>query len=281
MYSRRRRRTSPTRSSRTSRARRRSRSRPTAGCSSRRSSASCASSTNGMLVAQPALDLGGVLCTARDGASRRRGRPGLRVNGFVYLYYTRSKAGSCVNRVSRFTMIGRRRSALRASSCSSTRFLADRQPQRRRPAASATTATSTSASATAGCDYAGDSGCAGQNDASRDQHVLVGKILRITRTGGIPPSNPSRAPAPRAATSRAGRRPATGARRPSPGACGIRSGSRSTRTPPARASSSTTSVRGCGRRSTSGRRAPTTAGTSARGRARTARRRTAARRLPG
>ena len=41
-----------------------------------------------------------------------------------------------------------------------------------------------------GCDYAGNSGCAGANDASRDQHALVGKILRITSTGGIPPTNP-------------------------------------------------------------------------------------------
>ena len=41
-----------------------------------------------------------------------------------------------------------------------------------------------------GCDYAGNSGCAPQNDASRDPHVLLGKILRITRDGNIPASNP-------------------------------------------------------------------------------------------
>jgi glucose/arabinose dehydrogenase/PKD repeat protein len=41
-----------------------------------------------------------------------------------------------------------------------------------------------------GCDYAGNSGCGGANDASRDRNVLNGKILRITRTGGIPSSNP-------------------------------------------------------------------------------------------
>ena len=39
------------------------------------------------------------------------------------------------------------------------------------------------------CDYAGG-GCYGQNDASRDQNALIGKILRITSTGGIPPTNP-------------------------------------------------------------------------------------------
>ena len=40
------------------------------------------------------------------------------------------------------------------------------------------------------CDYAGDSGCRINNDASRDPHILLGKILRITRNGGIPATNP-------------------------------------------------------------------------------------------
>jgi glucose/arabinose dehydrogenase len=41
-----------------------------------------------------------------------------------------------------------------------------------------------------GCDYAGDSGCGGANDASRDQNVLLGKVLRIAPDGSIPPTNP-------------------------------------------------------------------------------------------
>ncbi|HSB64092.1 MAG TPA: PQQ-dependent sugar dehydrogenase [Thermoanaerobaculia bacterium] len=41
-----------------------------------------------------------------------------------------------------------------------------------------------------GCDYAGDSGCAGANDASRDRNILNGKILRIARDGSVPPTNP-------------------------------------------------------------------------------------------
>jgi glucose/arabinose dehydrogenase len=40
------------------------------------------------------------------------------------------------------------------------------------------------------CDYAGDSDCHNKNDASRDPHVLLGKILRITREGEIPGTNP-------------------------------------------------------------------------------------------
>ena len=35
-----------------------------------------------------------------------------------------------------------------------------------------------------------DSGCQINNDAARDRHVLLGKILRITRNGGIPVDNP-------------------------------------------------------------------------------------------
>jgi len=52
-----------------------------------------------------------------------------------------------------------------------------------------------------GCEYAGG-GCAGANDAARDEHVLTGKILRVTPSGGIPADNRSRASAPRAARDR-------------------------------------------------------------------------------
>ncbi len=42
-----------------------------------------------------------------------------------------------------------------------------------------------------GTDYSGTSpGSAGGNDAARDKHVLTGKILRVTRDGGIPATNP-------------------------------------------------------------------------------------------
>lgn len=40
-----------------------------------------------------------------------------------------------------------------------------------------------------GCDYAGG-GCAGSNDATRDRHSLVGKILRVNRDGEAPADNP-------------------------------------------------------------------------------------------
>jgi len=41
-----------------------------------------------------------------------------------------------------------------------------------------------------GCDYADPTSCGRLNDAARDQHVLVGKVLRITSTGEIPLGNP-------------------------------------------------------------------------------------------
>jgi glucose/arabinose dehydrogenase len=41
-----------------------------------------------------------------------------------------------------------------------------------------------------GADYAGDSGSGGSNDAARDRHKLLGKILRIDRNGAVPATNP-------------------------------------------------------------------------------------------
>jgi glucose/arabinose dehydrogenase len=41
-----------------------------------------------------------------------------------------------------------------------------------------------------GCDFNSPNGCQNDNLAARNQNVLTGKILRITRDGGIPASNP-------------------------------------------------------------------------------------------
>lgn len=41
-----------------------------------------------------------------------------------------------------------------------------------------------------GCDYSDPTKCAGSNDAARDRHILLGKILRISGDGTIPPGNP-------------------------------------------------------------------------------------------
>jgi glucose/arabinose dehydrogenase/PKD repeat protein len=122
-------------------------------------------------------------------------------HNYVYLYYTFKKFGECtseqmanskspVNRVSRFVMSGD------TIDPSSEEVLIDDIP-------SPTTGSHNGGDLNFGkdghlyvsvgdgqCDYAGDSGCSGQNNASRDQNILLGKILRITRNGDIPSTNP-------------------------------------------------------------------------------------------
>lgn len=148
---------------------------------------------NGGLVATPALNLASpnVICSNSE-----RGLLGVAVdpafatpnNNFIYLYYTFNRAGTCVNRVSRWVLSS-------ANVASGETVLIDNIPS---------TAGNHNAGdvqfgrdgylyvsvGDGGCDYASPSNCAGANDAARDQHSLVGKILRITRDGTIPTDNP-------------------------------------------------------------------------------------------
>lgn len=146
---------------------------------------------DGALVATPAITFSSTaLCTNSE-----RGLLGVTVdpafasNGFVYLFRTfKTAGGSCVNRVARFTMSGN------TANPASELVLLDNMPS---------TAGNHNAGdlhfgrdgylyvtiGDGGCDY-DDSGCGGDNDASRDQNLLLGKLLRITSTGGIPPTNP-------------------------------------------------------------------------------------------
>ena len=136
-----------------------------------------------------ALDLSGSTCSDLE-----RGMLGVAVDPdfgshpFVYVFYTSDDAGRCTHRVSRFTMAGD------VADPASETVLIDGIP-------------SANANHNAGdlqfgrdghlyvsvgdggCDYAGG-GCAGGNDAARDEHILLGKILRLTRDGGIPEDNP-------------------------------------------------------------------------------------------
>lgn len=157
---------------------------------------------NGSLRSSPLLNLRSRLCTNGE-----RGLLGIAVdpafssNGFIYLYYTLDKAGTggcergknsrAVNRVSRFTVSGD------AAALSSERVLIDNIPA---PFGNHNSGDLQFGKdgllyitvGDAGCDPKGDSGCAGQNDAARDRHTLLGKVLRITRSGGVPESNPFR-----------------------------------------------------------------------------------------
>ena len=115
--------------------------------------------------------------------------PSFATNGYIYVYWSAGQSGSCRNRVSRFTMTGN------TVPLSSESILVDNIP--------APLGTHNAGDVhvgkdgnlyvsvgDGGCDYAGDSGDGTNNDAARDMHALVGKILRITREGGIPADNP-------------------------------------------------------------------------------------------
>lgn len=157
---------------------------------------------NGALVATPALTLGSRVCTNSErGLLGVAVDPQFAMNRYVYLFYTFNKFNTCptgqptnannpVNRVSRFVL-----SDSNTINLSSETILVDNMPS---PAGNHNAGDLGFGKdgflyisiGDGGCDYAGDSGCAGENDAARDRHVLTGKILRITRDGGIPPGNP-------------------------------------------------------------------------------------------
>ena len=155
--------------------------------------------TDGSLLETPALDISGVTCSGGE-----RGLLGLAVdpdfadNNYLYIYYTFTKDGTCpsgslenpVNRVSRFVFADDN-----VVDPDSETVLLDNlySYQTVHNAGGLDFGPDGYLYVTVGdnyCDYLGDSGCAGGNDASRDQNVLIGKVLRITRDGDIPPDNP-------------------------------------------------------------------------------------------
>ena len=153
----------------------------------------------GALLSQPALDLSGKLCSNSE-----RGLLGVAVdpsfvsNRFIYLYYTFRKFSACsmnardapVNRVSRFMLADND-----VVDPASEVVLIDNIPS---PGGNHNGGDLKFGKdgylyvsvGDGGCDYASNSGCAGSNDAPRDRNVLLGKVLRITSNGGIPPTNP-------------------------------------------------------------------------------------------
>jgi glucose/arabinose dehydrogenase/PKD repeat protein len=144
-----------------------------------------------------ALGIGGRVCSNSE-----RGLLGVAVDPdfkdaghkYVYLYYTFDKSDACdsskpVNRVSRFTMSGN------TVEPGSEQVLLNNIPS---PAGNHNGGDVKFGKdkllyvsvGDGGCDYAGDSGCGGPNNASRDRNIVLGKVLRIRRDGGIPASNP-------------------------------------------------------------------------------------------
>ena len=153
---------------------------------------------NGALRAEPLLDLKPKLCTDSErGLLGVAVDPNFAANGFVYLFYTFNKFGSCernapkapVNRVARFTLSG--------DAAGGERVLLDNIPSPNGNHNGGDLHIGKDgllyvSVGDGGCDYLGDSGCAGENDASRDTNTLLGKVVRITRDGGVPAGNPFR-----------------------------------------------------------------------------------------
>jgi glucose/arabinose dehydrogenase len=148
------------------------------------------------------LDLGPDVCSNSE-----RGLLGVAVDPdfeeagrkYVYLYYTYEKFDACptngasepVNRVSRFTMTGD------TVNTASEQILLDNIPS---PGGNHNGGDLKFGKdkllyvsvGDGGCDYGPgeQTECQYENDASRDRNILLGKVLRIRRDGGIPPSNP-------------------------------------------------------------------------------------------
>ncbi len=145
----------------------------------------------GVLLATPALSFASnQICTASEqGLLGVAVDPAFAANNFIYLFYT-AETPTCVNRVSRYTL-----PAGNVIDPATQLVLIDNMPS---PAGNHNAGDLQFGKdgnlyvsiGDGGCDYAGDSGCAGVNDAARDQHVLTGKVLRIAPDGSIPADNP-------------------------------------------------------------------------------------------
>lgn len=153
---------------------------------------------NGLL-ATPTLNLSSRLCSDSE-----RGLLGVAVdpqfasNRYIYLFYTFDKFDNCatqttnvpVNRVSRFTL-----PTSNVIDPQSEKILINNIPSYAGNHNGGDVGFGKDgllyiSVGDGGCDYAGNSGCGEDNDAARDKHALLGKILRITKSGGIPTTNP-------------------------------------------------------------------------------------------
>jgi glucose/arabinose dehydrogenase len=157
---------------------------------------------NGALLATPALDLTGQLCLNNE-----RGLLGVAVdpqfstNNFIYLFYTFRKIPDCiqndptnpnnpVNRVSRFTLGSNNVVNLQSEVVLVDNIHSSAGNHNAGDLHFGKDGYLYVSVGDGGADYNGDSGYGGDNNAARDMNVLVGKILRITRDGQIPPANP-------------------------------------------------------------------------------------------
>ena len=149
---------------------------------------------DGALLPTAALALAGVCTESERGLLGIAVDPAFASTRHIFLYYTFLKGGTCVNRVSRFTL-----PATNVIDPFTELILIDNVPS---PGGNHNGGDVHFGKdgylyvsiGDGGTDYAGNSGSGGSNDAARDQHILLGKIARITKDGNIPPDNPFQGP---------------------------------------------------------------------------------------
>src|SRR6185436_4846735 len=149
---------------------------------------------SGTLLATPALTISPICSNSERGLLGVAVDPGFAANRRIYLFYTANNGGTCVNRVSRFTFFSTPGQENQVDPASEMILLDNMHSQNANHNAGDVEIGKDGflyvSIGDGGCDYAGNSGCQGSNDASRDQQTLVGKILRITLDGNIPATNP-------------------------------------------------------------------------------------------
>jgi glucose/arabinose dehydrogenase len=157
---------------------------------------------NGALASQNVLDISGKVCSDQErGMMSVAVDPAFATNHFIYVYYTFKKLGACqygsngdtllpVNRVSRFVL-----DANDVADPASETVLIDNIPAPEGYHIGADLEFGKDgnlyvSTGDGGCQYTDPVWCDHYNAASRDQNVLLGKVLRITRDGAIPSTNP-------------------------------------------------------------------------------------------
>jgi glucose/arabinose dehydrogenase len=152
---------------------------------------------NGAL--EPALTLSNACDNSERGLLGVAVDPEFASNQFIYLYYTAKNSTNCetkqdlvpVNRVSRFVFNEN------SVEVSSETILIDNIPSFAGNHNAGDVQFGKDgylyiSTGDGGCDYTEESGCAGGNAIAKSNNHLLGKILRMTRDGGIPADNPFR-----------------------------------------------------------------------------------------
>ncbi len=154
---------------------------------------------NGVLQTPAALDWRPNTCRSEEwGMNGVAVDPNFATNNYIYVYYTAKKFGGCeknvpnspVNRVSRFVL-----QPNDVVDPLSETIIVDGIPDPDGIHAGGDVEFGSDgnlwiSTGDGGCDFRGDSGCYPFNDAALDLGSTGGKILRVTKTGAIPPDNP-------------------------------------------------------------------------------------------